>query len=394
VEAWTVAGRYRVTGEIDRGGTGIVYDAVHVLTGRAVALKHLHPRLRTDPAVAHRFAREARTDEKLRHPHLVDVLDMGVDDAGAPFFVMERLDGFTLGSRLGPGGRLAPTEACAVLIPIGRAVEFLHRHAIVHRDIKPGSVFLAVDAAGRLVPKLLDLGIVGQVGRDDRLQAGAARYMAPECAIGTASGPAADLWSLAAVFFECLSGTTAHGLSPAERAKALGSVPREVAAPILCALANDPRARPESVSAFLDRIERAVPRWHETALHVASGGKTGAAFAFPEPRTAPGRSRAPWAVAALAAAVALVPAALWIVAAGPTSLLATSKHEAPKLAIVPPVTPEPDRRTIAVDSRTTIAEPLLPVGGPAHRTTSARVRSLQPAQPVERRVSGPPIVRE
>jgi serine/threonine protein kinase len=389
VEAWTVAGRYRVTGEIGRGGMGIVYDAVHVWTGRAVALKQLHPRLRTDPAVAHRFAREARTGAKLLHPHLVDVLDMGIDDAGAPFFVMERLDGITLTAHLGRGGRLALNEACAVLIPIGRAVEFLHRHAVVHRDIKPSNVFLSLDATGRLVPKLLDLGIVGQVGRDDRLQAGTVRYMAPEAAIGTASGPLADLWSLAAVFFEALTGSVAHGLTGAERAKALGSAPAPIADAILRALSDDPRERPESARVFLDRIESVVPGWESTTLRIAHTAGAQPALSLTETRTAPRRSRAPWAVAALGGSLAVVSAAAVFVAIGTTSLIAGSKHETPKVAIVPPVQFE------AEPHRPTPVQPTPRAETSAHRPATARVRTIERALvPVERGVNGSPIIRD
>ncbi|MFN9808149.1 MAG: protein kinase domain-containing protein [Deltaproteobacteria bacterium] len=209
----TVGGKYRLDRIIGRGGVGTVFAGVHAWTGREVAVKMLHVQYAEDRAVVDRFLVEARASATLRHPNVVDVLDMGKDDDGAVYMVLEYLEGESLSLRLERRRRLSPEETAAILLPVMDALAEAHDVGIVHRDIKPENVFIAVDGKRRAVPKLLDFGIAKV------LAAGSARatrtgtvvgtpaYMSPEQADGRSEvGPASDVWSMGVLLYECLTG--------------------------------------------------------------------------------------------------------------------------------------------------------------------------------------------
>ena len=221
-----VGGRYRIESLLGAGGMGVLYVAEHLFTHRCVALKLLHPERDDDLAqVQARFLSEARTAAAVRHPHVVDVLDMGTDELGMPFLAMELLEGFSLDQLLKAEGELAPEQALAWILPVIGALSVLHDAGIVHRDIKPSNLFLSrtgvfgsraeVPAStGRLVPKLLDFGLA-RVVSDHRLTRsgvviGTPLYMAPEHANGGDVGPQADVWSLGVVLYECLAGRSPY----------------------------------------------------------------------------------------------------------------------------------------------------------------------------------------
>jgi len=210
-----VGDRYKILSVLGQGGMGVLYTAEHVMTKRRVALKVV----RVDPdsdtsgqadATA-RFLAEARHAAAVSHPNIVDVLDMGVDEAGAPFLVMELLVGTSLDRYLAEHGRLSPAQTLSLLIPVLGALATLHDAGIVHRDVKTSNIFLRTTPRGAFEPKLLDFGLAHSANdvRITRsgLVMGTPMYMAPEQASGAAVGPAADVWSLGVVMFECLSGT-------------------------------------------------------------------------------------------------------------------------------------------------------------------------------------------
>lgn len=209
-----IGGRYRIQSLLGSGGMGVLYAAEHLLTQRKVALKVLHPS-RDDEAELHaRFLSEARTASAVRHPNVVDVLDMGTDERGLPFLVMELLEGRSLDRFLMTESRLSPERTLAWLLPVIGALAVLHEAGIVHRDVKPSNIFICHAPQGRTEPKLLDFGLARAVS-DLRLTRsgvviGTPLYMAPEHAAGAAVGPQADIWSLGVVLYECLSGTTPY----------------------------------------------------------------------------------------------------------------------------------------------------------------------------------------
>ncbi len=134
---------------------GDVYRAVNQAIGRVVAIKVLKEAHASNPEVVARFLREARAANLVRHPNVVDVLDIGQDDRGIPFIVQELLVGQDLEEAMGRKGRYDAAEALEILIPVVEAVALAHANGVVHRDLKPSNIFLARGPDGRCVPKLL-----------------------------------------------------------------------------------------------------------------------------------------------------------------------------------------------------------------------------------------------
>ncbi|MCZ7686517.1 MAG: serine/threonine protein kinase [Sandaracinaceae bacterium] len=137
-----IANRYRVLGLIGEGGMGAVYVAEHLLIGRKVALKRLHPELMGDPKAVARFQREARAAAAIGHEHIVEVIDLGFGEDEAPFLVMEYLRGSSLAEVLRKSGKLEPRRACHIAGQLLAALSAVHARGIVHRDLKPDNILL------------------------------------------------------------------------------------------------------------------------------------------------------------------------------------------------------------------------------------------------------------
>ncbi len=212
-----VAGRYRLLEEIGRGNMGKVFRVEHLHTGETFALKVLASHAGADAAVIERFKREARTPALIKSENVVKVIDADVSPelGGAPFLVMELLDGVDLEQYLTHLGKLPPLEVVKVLAQVAKALDRAHAIGIVHRDLKPANVFMHRREDGVIV-KLLDFGIskLGPTNSDARITAsgaimGTPLYMPPEQALGqTAIGPAADIWAMGMLAFRLLTGKT------------------------------------------------------------------------------------------------------------------------------------------------------------------------------------------
>jgi serine/threonine-protein kinase len=205
----TTVDKYRLDRIVATGGMATVYAGVHAWTERAVAVKILNYEHARDPEVVRRFLQEARAAAQLKHPNVVDVLDMGQAPDGTVYLVLELLMGETLKSRL-RRGPLEPSEVRALILPVMRAVASAHDKSVVHRDLKPDNVFLA-DEGGTVVPKLLDFGIAKITGDSSStrtgLMVGTPQYMAPEQVRGERDvGPPADVYSMGVVLHLCLTG--------------------------------------------------------------------------------------------------------------------------------------------------------------------------------------------
>jgi tRNA A-37 threonylcarbamoyl transferase component Bud32 len=208
-----LVGKYAIEARLGAGAMGEVWRARNVALGREVAIKVLRPEHANNREIAERFLREARTANLVRHPNVVDVLDVAQDESGAPFLVQELLEGQDLaGHMVDHGGRLPVDAAMKVLLPIVEAVAFAHGKGVVHRDLKPENVFLARTGVG-VVPKLLDFGIshVHAEGGSRMTATGVAlgtpAYMSPEQIKGARYVDVrTDVWALGVLIHEVLSG--------------------------------------------------------------------------------------------------------------------------------------------------------------------------------------------
>jgi serine/threonine-protein kinase len=193
---------------------GVVYLATHLELQQSVALKVLTSDVLGTSTAVDRFLREARTTASLGHPNIVRVTDLGKLDDGRPFLVMERLEGTSFDALLASERRL-PVERVATLIAgAAAALDAIHQVGLVHRDVKPENLFLAKNLDGNETVKLVDFGLVGmsRPDLDERritqtgLIYGTPAYMAPETLAERTPSPKWDVYSLAVVAFELLTG--------------------------------------------------------------------------------------------------------------------------------------------------------------------------------------------
>jgi eukaryotic-like serine/threonine-protein kinase len=224
-----LASKYRIEALLGTGGMGDVYRATNILLNREVAIKLLHLKHAADADLLERFMREARVANVVRHPNVVDVLDIDKDADGSPFIVQELLFGEDLSHYAKAHGRLTLDEIRTLVLPIVEAVAEAHSHGVIHRDIKPANVFLASQhvtldgpvsssvrraprSGVRVVPKLLDFGISKLRSADIRatdvgVLLGTPAYMAPEVLHGVRDADArTDVWALGVMLFELLAG--------------------------------------------------------------------------------------------------------------------------------------------------------------------------------------------
>ncbi|HEY0463249.1 MAG TPA: serine/threonine-protein kinase, partial [Polyangiaceae bacterium] len=217
IAAGTVlAGKYRLESLIGRGGMGSVWRAEHLGLNAPVAVKLLNL-VHFDGAsdALARFHREARSAAAIRSPHVVQILDHGVDSTFAvPFIVMELMEGESLANRLTRCGRIGPAEVGRIFAHVARALSRAHEAGIVHRDLKPDNVFLVVNEDEE-VAKVLDFGIAKAqahaLAPDSNTRTGAimgtAYYMSPEQISGTKNVDfRTDLWAMGVMACECLTG--------------------------------------------------------------------------------------------------------------------------------------------------------------------------------------------
>jgi serine/threonine protein kinase len=249
-----LAEKYQLGRIIGRGGMGVVYEATHTWTNRQVAIKLLHATAATDPDAPRRFLQEARTGSALKHPNVVEVLDMGSEPDGAVYLVLEMLHGEPLSSVLARGA-LSYQDTCGVLLPVMGALSIAHDKGFIHRDLKPDNVFLHHEH-GVLIPKLLDFGIAKTMQSDagnmtrTGVVVGTPAYISPEQAIGTGVGPVSDVWAMGIVAFECLTGRV-----PFEGETATAVVVKVVTtnAPSLAAYAGHPEPIVRAIDGALVR---------------------------------------------------------------------------------------------------------------------------------------------
>jgi eukaryotic-like serine/threonine-protein kinase len=216
-----VAGKYQVVKLIGEGGVGFVVSAMHKELGEMVALKFLRPEARINGEIVARFSREARAAARIKSEYVARVFDVGSVDDGAPFIVMEYLEGDNLCDVLRERGPLSVRVAVEYVMQACEALSAAHAIGIVHRDIKPENLFLARRTRGLSLIKVLDFGIskVALTGSpfecelpmvQTLLPMGSPVYMSPEQIRASCNIDArTDIWSLGCVIFELLTGSAA-----------------------------------------------------------------------------------------------------------------------------------------------------------------------------------------
>src|SRR6188768_1950135 len=199
-----LAGKYRLEMLLGEGGMACVWSAYHLELELPVALKLLRAGPKNEK-IAKRLRLEARAAARLAHPSIVRVFDVAVTDDGDPFIVMELLSGESLAQLLARE-RLSSTRVVQLLLPIAEALAIAHANHVVHRDLKPGNIFLSNEGA-ELQPKLLDFGIAkleytSLVKLTDKgTVLGSPHYMSPEQVRGEEVDYRSDIWSFCVVLY-------------------------------------------------------------------------------------------------------------------------------------------------------------------------------------------------
>ena len=218
-----VGGKVRLEKKIASGGMSDVYRGKNLVTGADVAVKILEPCAHQDEDAVERFRTEARVSALLQHRSVVRVLDLFEEEDGALALVMELLVGSTLEDRLAKDGPVDADVAVAIVAPVLGALADAHAAGVIHRDVKPGNLFLAV-AGGHVTPKVLDFGVAkseaSNVRTMDGRVLGTARYVSPEQARGETLDGRSDLFSLATLAYEAISGESPFAARDASTALA------------------------------------------------------------------------------------------------------------------------------------------------------------------------------
>jgi len=405
-----LSGKYRLERELGRGGMGSVWLAQHLTLRSPVAIKLIDPAIATNEEALSRFLREAQAAASLRSPHVVQILDHGVDGV-VPFIVMELLDGESLAARLERLRRLPPAATAHLMTQVARAMTRAHEAGIVHRDLKPDNIFIVRNDEEELA-KVLDFGVakshthgVGAVSSATRTGSvlGTPYYMSPEQAEGAKSvDHRTDIWAMGVIAWECLLGTrpfeaeTLGGLLLAICARDLpvpsrmGPVPagfdawfaracsRDLAQRFFSAkeAANELRnvcAGQMMASGYAPGVAPAPPHAVQAAsLPLASTtAHLGVSHASPTPK----RSAAPWLLLGVLGVAGLGAAAFLALPGGGqagSALSATAQPASAPTLTAPTITPTPEPAPPAAEA----AAPSASVTPPA---SAAPVASAAPA---------------
>ncbi len=263
-------GRYLLTRQIAEGGMGMIFEAQHRVLSERVAIKvPLVKSGATQNNIA-RLYREAQAMAQCRHPGVVQVRDAGQCPTFGPYMAMEYVEGRTLESLLVTRGHLSPVEAAQAIVDLAEIVDAIHANNVVHRDLKPSNVMLSWDASGIERMHVLDFGVCLLLDKPRTLTAagevvGTYEYMAPEQISAETPSKAIDLWALAVIAYELLTGVLPFEGTPYEIATKLvrdeppkaphtirPDIPRRLSARVMAAFAQDVRARPQSARDFAE----------------------------------------------------------------------------------------------------------------------------------------------
>jgi tRNA A-37 threonylcarbamoyl transferase component Bud32 len=324
-------GKYRVLGEIGRGGMAVVYRARQESLDRIVAIKELDlARSDSDPKALARFQLEARAAASLDHPAIITIHDFWERSRKA-YIAMEFVDGLELKEALHTLGVVDPVTAARIGIELCRALSYAHERGIIHRDIKPGNVMLS--SLGQV--KLADFGIVLVTGSRDLTTTGQVigtpSYMSPEQIRGGHLGPASDIFSLGVVMYEMVTGVkpfqgpsdvaVTHAIihkRPARIRRLAPEVPRRLAGVIMKCLKKKPGRRYPTMNEVAESLIHSLPRRAPgvreavAALVTAARGSSGGEVTLPLEKGKKDPGRGLQLVLTMAvAAILLVALVLW-----------------------------------------------------------------------------------
>jgi serine/threonine-protein kinase len=269
VNRTTVNRRYKIERKIGEGGMAEVYLGHDDLLHRPVAIKSLRPQYAANAGFRTRFEREAQAAASFSHPNIIDIYDVG-EDRGTPYLVMEYVPGETLKEIIENEGPFDPDDVAILIEQVASALDYAHERGFVHRDIKPQNIL--VDADG--LAKVVDFGIAKGLADTTLTEAGSGlgtvHYVSPEQASGLMATPSSDIYSLAVVAYEMLTGRlpfdsdSAVGIAmkhineqPRHPSLINPDVPRQAGDIVLRGLAKDPTQRFPTAGAFA----RALNNW-------------------------------------------------------------------------------------------------------------------------------------
>ncbi|MDQ3369945.1 MAG: serine/threonine protein kinase [Myxococcota bacterium] len=209
IRAGSSVGSYKIVKQIGSGGMGKVFEGVHTMLSRHVAIKVLLPELLAAPAMSSRMAQEASILDDLRHPGIVPIFDCGLLDDGRPWIAMELVTGDSLATKMDAQPRLASGEVIALLTHLADVLTTVHARGIIHRDLKPDNILFA-DPGSAYPLRVIDWGVArqGAAGRFtlEGMTFGTPSYMSPEQILGRDIAPPCDLYSLGVIAYEALAG--------------------------------------------------------------------------------------------------------------------------------------------------------------------------------------------
>ena len=270
---YRIAARYRLTRLLGEGAMGLVFEVEDERLRRRVALKAIKPEHFNSPEKRIRFEQEARALAQIHHPGVIAIFDSGELEDGTIYLVMERLKGATLRGLLDAFGPGTPAQVGSMLLQCAEALDAAHKSGLIHRDIKPDNIFAAASPEG-LRFKLLDFGLAKEMAVDSTLTQtgvviGTPLYMSPEQIRDEQMDARSDLYALAVVGYEALSGQrlvrskslpdilmeVAHNL-PVPLRDLVPELPPKVSAAFSLALAKHPWQRPASVLTWAEQLAK------------------------------------------------------------------------------------------------------------------------------------------
>jgi len=340
--------QYLVRARIGEGGMGAVYLAEQPSVGRNAVIKIVHPWLSSDPKIAARFDTEARAAARLQNPHIVSIYNYGRLPDHTLFIAMEYLEGCTIAELMRSEGRLDPHRAVGIATQVCEALQEAHRRGVVHRDLTPNNLMLVARRGGPDFVKVLDFGVAKLGGAEataGRGAVGTPGYMAPEQLRDEPVDGRADIYALAHILYEMLTGRAAfEASSPAALLnKHLNELPRPMmaAAPgidinpgleacVMRGLAKQPYQRPQDADTFAEELWTTMMGTRMFAAPVGPAANT------PRPGVSP-RVLALSIATAVVLVGSILTAAYTLLTREPTEVEA--RGETPEFAVRPLTTP-------------------------------------------------------